>query len=67
MKNPCYNKQTKTDCPRRCAGCAINCPDWAEYVKERDARYKAEAAEREQQSLQVEGDRRRRKSKGYKV
>lgn len=67
MKNPCYNKQTKTDCPRRCAGCAINCPDWAEYVKKRAERYKAEAAEREQQGLQVEGDRRRRKSKGYKV
>ena len=39
MKNPCFNKETRTDCPKRCAGCAVNCPEWAAYVKERDAEY----------------------------
>lgn len=38
-KAPCYNTETKTDCPRRCAGCAVDCPDWAKYVAERDAEY----------------------------
>lgn len=39
MKNPCFNEETRTDCPKRCAGCAVSCPDWAAYVKERDAEY----------------------------
>lgn len=39
MKNPCFNEETRTDCPKRCAGCAVNCPEWAAYVKERDAEY----------------------------
>lgn len=42
---PCYNKETKTDCPRRTAGCAVNCPEWAEYLKERDEEYRRRAAE----------------------
>lgn len=33
---PCYDEATKTDCPRRHGGCAIDCPEWAEYVKKRD-------------------------------
>lgn len=24
-------------CPRRCVGCAVHCPEWAAYVKEREA------------------------------
>lgn len=28
------------DCERRHAGCAANCPNWAEYVKARSAYYK---------------------------
>lgn len=39
MKNPCFNEETRTDCPKRCAGCAVNCPDWAKYVEERNAEY----------------------------
>lgn len=39
MKNPCYNEETKTDCPNRKAGCAAKCEKWAEYVKLRDAEY----------------------------
>lgn len=37
---PCYNKATKTDCPKRCTGCHINCPQWAIYVDRRDEEYK---------------------------
>lgn len=36
IPNPCYNTKTHTDCPRRAAGCAIGCSDWAEYEKKRD-------------------------------
>jgi hypothetical protein len=36
IESPCYDTKTKTDCPRRCEGCAINCPEWAEYVEKRD-------------------------------
>lgn len=39
MKNPCFNRETRTDCPKRKAGCAVDCPDWAKYVKERDEEY----------------------------
>lgn len=39
MESPCYNVEKKIDCPRRSAGCAVDCPDWAEYVKARDAGY----------------------------
>lgn len=40
MKRPCYDPITHTDCPRRCGGCAVNCPEWAKYVSERDKEYK---------------------------
>lgn len=36
MKNP--NPCAK-DCPRRAAGCAVTCPEWAAYQEERDAGY----------------------------
>lgn len=39
MKNPCFNEETRTDCPRRHLGCAADCPEWAEYCAERDAKY----------------------------
>ena len=39
MKPPCFNEETRTDCPKRHAGCAVNCPDWAKYVEARDAEY----------------------------
>lgn len=44
MKNPCYNEVTKTGCPKRAAGCAINCPEWAKHVEEREARYREKKA-----------------------
>ena len=39
MNNPCYNKKTKTDCQKRCVGCAKDCPEWTEYVRQRDVKY----------------------------
>lgn len=39
MTSPCYDEKTKTDCPRRHAGCAVDCPKWADYIKERDEMY----------------------------
>lgn len=39
MKNPCYNKETKTHCTKRYPGCGAKCKEWADYVKLRDAGY----------------------------
>lgn len=39
MVNPCYDKKTGTDCPRRKPGCGATCPEWARYVEARDAEY----------------------------
>ena len=40
MINPCYDKKTKTDCHERRCGCAVTCPKWAAYAKEKDEYYK---------------------------
>lgn len=45
MDSPCYDVERKIDCPRRCAGCSVECPDWAKYVAERDADYDKRLAE----------------------
>lgn len=45
IQSPCYDKKLKKDCPRRCAGCADNCPEWAAYVAERDELYKKRKVE----------------------
>ena len=39
MHNPCYDVATRTDCPDREVGCAVECPRWAKYVEERDKMY----------------------------
>ena len=40
LESPCYDRKTKTDCPRRCAGCSTSCPDWDGYLKKRDELYR---------------------------
>jgi len=46
---PCYNRKTRTDCPRRAVGCRATCPEWQEYevahAAENAARAKAKAQE----------------------
>lgn len=37
--SPCFNKETKTDCPNRHAGCAINCEKWAEWEERKQSIY----------------------------
>lgn len=39
MNSPCFDAKSKTDCPRRCAGCAKDCQEWDEYVRQRNAMY----------------------------
>lgn len=51
LNSPCYDPTTKTDCPRRCAGCAETCPEWEKYVEERDALYEKFRSEREANSV----------------
>jgi hypothetical protein len=42
---PCYNRQTKTDCPDRCGGCQLACEKWKAYVVERDKAYEKRMVE----------------------
>lgn len=53
MKNPCYNKETKTDCPDRHPGCGATCEKWAEYVKLRDAEYETRHREAAQERYRI--------------
>lgn len=39
MRPPCFDEQTKTDCPDRKQGCAVNCEKWAKYLEARNAEY----------------------------
>lgn len=41
VKQPCTR-----DCIRRQPGCAVTCPDWAEYVKLRNESYQRRADEK---------------------
>lgn len=54
MKSPCYNKATKTDCPKRHCGCSTDCPDWAKYEKERDEMYERQAVESKAKEIAVD-------------
>ena len=38
-KSPCFNTDTKTDCPNRKSGCQCNCKDWKTYTGLRNAEY----------------------------
>ena len=60
MRNPCYNPETKTSCPARRPGCAVDCVEWAEYVEERDKRYEARRREKEITDGVVDISRRRK-------
>ena len=53
MKNPCF--VDGRDCPRRQAGCARTCPDWAAYCVERDKIWKRRYEENEAKSVIIEG------------
>lgn len=44
MKHPCSK-----DCPFRSAECRLNCPEWLEYVKQRNDEYKTRQRERDMQ------------------
>ena len=39
LESPCYDRETKTDCPDRCGGCQIKCERWQAYVVERQKVY----------------------------
>lgn len=40
LQSPCYDPATKTDCPRRCGGCQLKCPEWKAYEAERAELYR---------------------------
>ena len=39
MTAPCYDPETHSDCPKRCAGCQTSCEAWKQYRDERDKTY----------------------------
>lgn len=47
LKNPCYDVETKTDCPKRHGGCQLVCSEWDNYVKKRNKKYENDFAQRE--------------------
>ena len=51
MKSPCFDDVTRTDCPDRHAGCAVDCEKWKAYVDERDKFYKKRIIENDAQSV----------------
>lgn len=53
MDNPCYDKETKTDCPKRYPGCGADCPKWAKYVVKRDAEYERRHRETAEQRNRI--------------
>lgn len=42
-RSPCYNPETKGDCPRRYVGCRASCEEWHEWLvihaEEKEQRY----------------------------
>jgi hypothetical protein len=44
--NPCGR-----DCAKRCAGCAVDCKEWHEYVEARNAYYDARHEVKRQESM----------------
>lgn len=37
--SPCYDRETKEDCPDRQVGCAKTCERWAKYIEKREKVY----------------------------
>lgn len=52
MKNPCFDKKTRTDCPDRCAGCGATCEKWKEYEQNRNQMY----ARKKEESDRIGGE-----------
>lgn len=63
MNSPCYDVERKIDCPRRCAGCSVECPEWAAYVNERNDTYEKKVVENAARGSYYDGiDKRVRKA-----
>lgn len=64
MTHPCFDHKSRQDCPRRHAGCAATCPEWAEYEKKRNARY--DEAKNDRQNVEVYHDVREKRANMYR-
>ena len=45
-KPPCYDTQTRTDCPRRREDCKVDCPEWRTWTSTHEAELEAIRRER---------------------
>ena len=52
IQQPCSK-----DCPDRCAGCAVHCEKWRDYLQKRNARYEQQLQERNRTDI-TEANRR---------
>ena len=66
MKNPCYKKETRTDCPDRKPGCGATCEKWAEYVKLRDAEYERRFNSKYEDRQRISNEKGRKHQEGRK-
>ena len=46
-KPPCYNPETKGDCPRRYIGCRAGCEDWHRWLAIHEAEKEQERRKRD--------------------
>ena len=73
-QSPCYDKRTRTDCPKRCVGCKSSCAAWAAWLivheQEREKTRKAKQNEADDfligQTDRVKLARHRDYMRGYK-
>lgn len=66
MKNPCYNEETKTDCPNRHVGCHGKCERYREFDianKKRRAENQARKEEAAREFKDVENLKKRLKNR----
>ena len=54
IKPPCYNEETKTDCPDRTYGCHERCEKWSKYEKLRNEEYRKRLMESEARNAHFE-------------
>lgn len=50
IDNPCFDRKTHTDCPKRAVGCDVDCPEWATYVAKREKIYHERKAQNDANS-----------------
>lgn len=59
MNPPCYNRETHTDCPKRCVGCRSTCEEWVIYEAAKKEEYERRYREKKDNYRELPPGRRR--------